>query len=291
MLWLGEKRGFLVDWGTQRWVQFTGKCINLDEAPWLAGPIGATHRIGSDSLEALARRERLSIRRATRTEPLGILPYFEQLQATNFDTQVIDPKVRAFYERTSVYELDAWSEWSGFFRPWARLLAIIFGRRLQQFNVPLSALDTSRGITSKVFQVIEPSTGDVRYTAWVRELVGTGNTLYAATYGLCRVPGYDGMCVRVVFPLPNGNAIVIMRPSVGEGGSFSVISSGKRFGDPGFYFTLQAGPNTVWARYVRQLRERINVYATSNGLRADHTLSIGGATFLRLHYRMRPIAE
>ncbi len=289
MLWLGEKRGFLIDWITQRWVQFTGRRIRLGEAPWLAGPAGATRRIGRNSLEAIAYREGLTVRRGRR--PIGILPCFEQLRGPCFDPDKVDWKVRAFYEHTSAYELDAWSEWSGFFRPWGELLAVMFSRRLQQLNVPLSPLDTSQGITSDVFQVVEPATGELCYTAWVRELVGTGNTLYAAAYGLCRIPGYDGPCVRVVFPLPNGNAMVIMRPSAGEGGSFSLVSSGERFGDPGFYFTVQVGPGEVWARYVRQLREKINVYAAAGGLRANHVLSIWGATFLRLHYRLRVAAE
>ncbi len=289
MLWLGKKRGFLTDWLTQRWVEFSGRRMKLAMAPWLAGPVGATDRIGRDSLEAFARLHGLAVRRDTR--PMGVLPCFEQLRGPSFDPSQVDPRVRAFYERTSAYELDAWSEWSGFFRPWGRLLAVLFSRRLQQLNVPLSPLDTSRGVTSEVFQAVEPATGKVCYTAWVRELVGTGNTLYAGAYGLCRIPGYNGTCVRVVFPLPNGNAMVIMRPSVGEDGSFSVVSSGERFGDPGFYFTVQAGPGEVWVRYVRQLREKINVYCAADGLRADHVLSIWGVIFLRMHYRLRVRTE
>jgi hypothetical protein len=289
MLWLGQKRGFLLDWITQRWVQVTGVRVKLANVPWLAGPVGDTRRISSDSLEAIACRDGLAVRRGT--GPKGILRCFEQLRAPSFDPDRVDPRVRAFYEHTSAYELDAWSEWSGFFRPFGGLLAALFSRRLQQLNVPLSSLDTSRGITSEVFQVVDPTTEEVHYTAWVRELLGTGNTLYAAGYGLCRIPGGDGPCVKVVFPLPNGNAAVIMRPSAGEDGSFSLISSGGGFGDAGFYFTVQAGPGQVWARYVPQLRESIHVYAAPDGLRADHVLTLWGATFLRMHYRMRMTAE
>ena len=32
-------------------------------------------------------------------------------------------------------------------------------------------------------------------------------------------PGRQGQCVRVVFPLPNGNAIVLMRPEAHAEGS------------------------------------------------------------------------
>src|SRR5262249_46386580 len=132
MLWLGEKRGFLLDWLTQRWVQFTGKRVNLAEVPWLAGPVGATRRIGHHSLETIAPCYGLGVRRAT--GPIGILPCFEQLRAPSFDPDQVDPIVKAFYERTSAYELDVWSEWSGLFRPLGWLLALMFSRRLQQLN-------------------------------------------------------------------------------------------------------------------------------------------------------------
>lgn len=39
-------------------------------------------------------------------------------------------------------------------------MAAIFSRRLQQLNVPLSGLDTSRGITNEVTQLIDPKTKD-----------------------------------------------------------------------------------------------------------------------------------
>lgn len=42
----------------------------------------------------------------------------------------------------------------------------------------------------------------------------------------------------------------------------------------------------MWARYVRALRESIHVYAVPDGVRADHVLTLFGATFLRLHYRL-----
>lgn len=157
-----------------------------------------------------------------------------------------------------------------------------------QLNVPLSGLETSAGITSEVINLRDRETGHVRYTAWVRQLLSTSNVLYAGSYSLCSVPGFSGRCVKVVFPLPNGNAMVIMYPESHSDGSFSITSSGKGFGAPGFYFTVRGSQDTVWARYVRGMRESIRVYASGVGeVRADHTLKLWGATFLRLHYRLR----
>jgi hypothetical protein len=221
-----------------------------------------------------------------RSAACGLVSDLAALTGPDLNPARIDPRVRDFYEHTAAYEIDAWAEWCGAFRPVGWALARLFSRRLQQLNVPLSALDTSRGLTSTVLQLRDPVTGDVRHTAWLRELRGSGDVLYAGTYSLCHVPGCAGACVKVVFPLPNGNAVVVMRPRPSADGSLTIVSSGARFGDPGFYFTV-VSPSRAWARYVRTMRETIRVYADGEFVRADHTLTIWRTTFLRLHYRLR----
>jgi hypothetical protein len=288
MIWLGEARGYLTDYATQRWVSLTGQRIALEHAPWLAGPIGGVRGIGREFFAELARRDGLELRRHGERGDRGLLADFGALVAPDFDPARVHPSVIDFYARTSAYELDAWAKWCGAFRPFGRLLGRLFSRRLQQLNVPLSALETSRGVTSDVVQLVEPATGRVRHTAWVRELLGTGNVLYAGDYSIATVPGRQGPCVKVVFPLPNGNAIVLMRPEAHPDGSLSIVSAGRRFGDPGFYFTVHDHRGRIWARYVRAMRERIRVFPDAAGtVRADHVLTLWGATFLRLHYRLR----
>ncbi|HEV8583551.1 MAG TPA: hypothetical protein VGT02_01135 [Methylomirabilota bacterium] len=282
-MWLGERRGELSDWVTQCWVRLTGRRIDLGTAPWLAGPVGAPRGIGRAFFDDLAAAGGL---RVVRPATSGLVPDLGALAGPDFDPARVHPRVRDFYEHTSAYELDAWAEWCGVFRPFGWALARLFSRRLQQLNVPLSALDTSRGLTSAVLQLVDPATGAVRHTAWLRELRGSGDVLYAGTYSIARAPGYGGACVKVVFPLPNGNAVVLMRPMPTADGSLSIVSSGARFGDPGFYFTVVA-PDRAWARYVRTMRETIRVYADGEHVRADHTLTIWRTTFLRLHYRLR----
>ena len=216
----------------------------------------------------------------------GLLEDFEGLRGPGFDPGAVAHPVASFYQKTADYTLDAWSEWCSAFRPFGALLALIFSRRLQQLNVPLRPLDTSRGLTSEILRVSDRESGQQVFTAWLRHLVGTGDVLYAGAYSTCHVPNYEGECVKVVFPLPNGNAMVIMRPVAHEDGSFSVVSDGKRFGDPGFYFTVHSSRG-VRARYLKTLRESIRVYgAEENTVRADHVLSLWKLTFLRLHYRM-----
>ncbi|HEX8673545.1 MAG TPA: hypothetical protein VF710_16735 [Longimicrobium sp.] len=288
MIWLGESRGYLTDHVTQRWVQVTGRTVDLGEHPWLAGPVGDVHGIGREFFAEFARREGLELRQGADSGERGLISDFAALAAPDFDPGQVDPSVVGFYARTSAYEFDAWAEWRSAFRPFGRLLGHLFSRRLQQLNVPLSALDTSRGVTSDVVQLVEPATGEVRHTAWVRELLGTGDVLYAGDYSLAAVPGRRGRCVKALFPLPNGNAIVVLRPEVHADGSLSLVSAGERFGDPGFYFTVHDGRGRVRARYVRAMQERMRVYPAEHGaVRADHVLTLWGATFLRMHYRLR----
>ncbi len=284
MIWLGETRGYVIDWITQRWVQLTGRRVVLSAAPWLAGPVGQPRGIGADFFTDLAARDGLTLHQRL---DAGLISEFDALAASDFLPEAVDPAVIGFYARTAAYELDSWAEWCGAFRPFGRLLALLFSRRLQQLNVPLTGLETSRGVTSDVLHLVD-SVGELRYTAWVRRLVGTGNVLYAGAYSLAKVPGRVGLCVKVVFPLPNGNAIVLMRPVVHPDGSLSVVADGAGFGDPGFYFTVRARDGEVWARYVASLKESIRVYgAEGDAVRADHVLTLWGMTFLRLHYRLR----
>ena len=286
MIWLGEKRGYLTDWSTQLWVRATGKKLDVREYPWLEGPVGPARGIGADFFRELARREKLDVR--TGGPPLGIIPDFGVLRSESFDPSEVSGGVIAFYEQTSAFELEAWSQWCGAFRPFGGLLRTLFSRRLQQLNVPLSGLETSRGVTNEVSHLVEPASGLRKYAVWIRHMVGSKDVLYAGSYTPCRVPGFDGVCLKVVFPLPNGKALVIMRPEAHPDGSLSLVSRGDSFGSPGFYFVVHGKDNSIWARYVRTMRESIRVYeCDGREARADHTLRIWGLVFLRLHYRLR----
>jgi hypothetical protein len=121
----------------------------------------------------LARAEGLRVHQSDCAA--GVISDFGTLRGASFEPSNVQPSVARFYEQTSAYELDAWAEWCGLFRPFGWLLAVIFSRRLQQLNVPLSGLDTSKGVTNEVHQFIEPATGATRLTAWFRRLRGTGN--------------------------------------------------------------------------------------------------------------------
>ena len=285
MIWLGKQRGYLTDWVTQRWVEYTGRHLVDGDLAWLSGPVGNTSVIGKESVEEVAAKENLVIDQHSSIR--GLMRSFHSLDGAAFASEKVAKEVAAFYEETSLYEMNAWAHWCGFFKPFGVLLALIFSRRLQQLNVPLNGLDTSKGMSSDVIQLKEPNTGAVKYVAWIRELLETRSVLYAGYYSVVSPPKYGSPCVKVVFPLPNGNAIVVMKPIANMDGSVTLASSGNVFGDPGFYFTIRKLNGRVIGRYVHSLKEWITVYpGKNNEVRADHVLKFWGVTFLRLHYRM-----
>src|SRR5262249_39970435 len=127
-------------------------------------------------------------------------------------------------------------------------------------------------------------------TGWLRKRIATKSVIYAGLYSMCKPPKFAGRCMKIVFPLPNGNATVIMKPQQHDDGSLSLVSSGDRFGEPGFYFIVHNPRAEAWVKYLRALKESIHVYVdTPSELRANHFLTLWGATFLKLHYRMRRV--
>jgi hypothetical protein len=183
--------------------------VRLESTPWLDAPIGDTRRIGADCFRTLADRKGLAVHDGP--GPRGILPDCGVLDGPGFASTRLSPAVRRFYEQTAIHDLDAWAEWCGAFWPFGWLLARLFSRRLQQLNVPLSGLDTSRGLTNEVWHLVEGDSARPEYVVWVRHLVGSGDTVYAGSYGPTTVPGWPAPCLRVAFPLPNGNALVFLR--------------------------------------------------------------------------------
>lgn len=103
---------------------------------------------------------------------------------------------------------------------------------------------------------------------------------------LVQPPGSGSRCVKVVLPLPRGNATVILRPAFDREGRFRLVSWGKRFGDAGFYRVLDLDAERLKVRYLKTLRERFDVYSDEEGvLRCDHEVR-----FSRNHDATSPIA-
>lgn len=282
---INKRAGHLQDWITQQWVKVTGRQFDAGRDSWLTGPVGDTDIIKDKFFQQLAQKEELLI--VANQQDSGLLDRFDSLELSEEENRLLHPRVRDFYERTSNYDFEVWSEWCGFFKPFGWLLSVIFSKRLQQLNLPLNALHTAKGIRSNIIKLVEKNSNTPKWTIWYRILKETNHVIYSGVYTTCSIPGQSGKFLKVVFPLPNGNATVIMRREVLPDGALKLSSDGKKFGDNGFYFTLTNGKGKHWARFVRAMHEWITVYVDEEHvLRTNHDLYFYGLPFLKLHYKM-----
>ncbi len=274
---------FLLDGGIQIWVRITGKRIRKVDAPWLCCPLGEGGRIGTGIYERIARDENLQIR----VPPgAGLIPDFNALRGPGFNPDAIHPAIRHFYERAAAYHLEVWTEVSLIGRLFLWLLVEFISRRMEQLNFPISSLEVAKGMSSEVVQLLDPGSGRLAYTGWLRRLKSSGYVIYAGLYSVVSVPGEKIPCVKVTFPC-NGSANVYLRPVEHPDGSFGLDSSGSFWGRSGFYRLVRSGADHWRVRYVKSLHELFHVYVDDEGvLRTEHAISFLGLTIIRLHYKI-----
>jgi hypothetical protein len=278
--------GQLLDAATRVWVRTTGRRLDLRHERWLAGPTGDVARVGDAWLaDEVARSEGRFLETGTTA---GLLPTMALLDGPGFDSAKLRPEVRDFYERTARWRLQVWAQWCSAAWPFGWLISMVFARRLEQLSLPLRPLDVAHGMTSDVRTVVGPQ-GDVLGTSWHRRLRSTGDTVFSGWYGVETAPGADRPSVRVVFPLPKGRLVVLLRPDVAADGSLLLTSVQGGWGEDGAYLVVQrVGRDRGWARRI-PVHEQFRVFVDDDGvLRTDHRIDLWRLPVLRLHYRLDP---
>jgi hypothetical protein len=274
--------------GIELMVRFTGRKIRRSEEPWLGCFLGGTGRIGTGIYQRIADEEHLELRAPGQA---GLIPDFEMLRGPDFNPDTVHRRIRHFYEHAAAYHLEVWSEVYLVGRFFLWLLVEFLSTQMDQLNFPLSSLEVAKGMSSEVIQLIDPGTGQLRYTGWLRRLKSSGRVIYAGIYSVCRVPKEDVPCVKVTFPC-RGSANVYLRPVAHPDGSFGLDSSGSAWGRSGFYRIVPSGAEHWRVRNFTSLHELFHVYVDSEGvLRCDHRISFVGMTILRLHYKMTSAAD
>lgn len=269
-------------------IRVFGRVVQESSARWLSGPIGGNY-IGDRPYEEVAARENLELVR--RASSGGLLPDLGVLDGPEFRADQLRPEVRHFYEHTAAYRMDVWSDsfFPGKIGLW--LLVTTISRKVNQLNFPLHALATAKGIDSEIV-LLKNREGAVRYAGWYRRLVEMGRTIYTGFYMTEQVPHCESRCVKVVFPMPNGNATVILRPSIDGQGHLRLSSKGARFGDTGFYRVHSLGDDRLRVWRVGTLHEDFRVYVDeTNVLRCDHSVRFLGMPVLSLHYRIERVRQ
>jgi len=268
---------------TRLWMRLTSRRIDRRGAAWLVGPYAGVDVVGHDWVHRMATA--VGGRLSTGPDH-GLLTSFAALRGPDFDPDSVDPRIVDFYEHTSAWRLDLWSEWSAIAWPFGRAVTALFSERLKQLSLPMRPLDVSYGMDSKVIHVHDRD-GHVLGTAWLRNMIKTGSTTYSGLYGVALVPGSAQPSVRVVFPLPLGSVQVFLRPSVDSRGGLHLRSPLGRFGEDGAYLVLERSGDILNARRV-PLNEHFHVFVDDDGdVRCDHSLRLWNVPAVRLHYRLR----
>lgn len=271
------------DWITQQWVIVTGKKIKPDDMPWLMGPFGNVNGIGEAFIQQLAQKENLVIQRNTRS--MGLISSFDLLNLPASDLSCLSRKVIDFYEKTAEYNLDFSVQWNPFFKFFGILVNKLFSNRINQLHIPTRNITNAESLKSEIITLTHPVSNQVKYTIWLRTFAASGQVIYSGIYGTCTLPSGQ-TCIKAVFPLPKGNATVIMVPGVTNAGELVLESSGKKPGDAGFYFLLKDSKGNYWSKYVSSFRDRLIIRQEDDHLSAEQVLTLWRKKVLKFNYKI-----
>lgn len=272
------------DWFTQQWVIICGRKINPSENKWLFGTFGEVNGIGEKFIHQLAEKEDLTIIRKSNSK--GLLDSISSLNLSENEIKKLPKNVIDFYEKTSEYKLQLNVKWNPIFKIFGYVVNRLFSQRINQLNIPTNNIQSSEDLSSEIIELVAKNTNEVKYTIWLRKFQSTGKVIYSGIYTTCLLP--SGItCVKAIFPLPKGNATVILKPSVGEKNELILDSSGNKFGDAGFYFLLNDSKGNCWSKYIKSFTDKLIVSDENEKLKAKQTLKLWRLKVARFEYEMK----
>ena len=282
---IAHKKQNFQDWITQQWVILFGRKIDEKENDWLLGPFGNTNGIGLRFINQLAEKEQLIIDKNQKDK--GLIQSINQLDISESDLNFLSKDVIDFYENTTNYDFDLKVKWNPFFKSFGRLLKLLFSNRIEQLNVPIENITDSKALKSEIIHLLDAKTNEVRRIIWLRTFKSTDQVVYSGVYETCKIPSGQ-TCIKAIFPLPNGNATVILNPSVGQNGELILKSSGNKFGDSGFYFLLNDSNGNLWAKYIKSFKDKLVAKSKNdNIIVVEQTLTLWGVKVLKFEYDIK----
>lgn len=271
------------DWFTQQWVILWGRKIKPSEYLWLIGPFGELNGIGEIFIRQLAEKENLTIKRNTNST--GLLKSISNLNLSENEVKNLSQKVIDFYENTADYNLKFNVKWNLFFKPFGYVVNRLFSQRINQLNIPTQNIQESENLTSEIIELISKENNEVKYTIWLRKFQSTDKVIYSGIYTTCKLPS-GKTCIKAIFPLPKGNATVILKPSIGKNNELILDASGQKFGDEGFYFLLNDSKGNFWSQYIKSFKDKLIVGEENKNLKATQTLRLWNLKVASFEYVM-----
>jgi hypothetical protein len=241
-------------------------------------PLTADGRVGGDWVA------RTGI--GTGEHPVGEMDDMGAFAHADFDPGPVDRDVRAFYERTSEYQLSLTAEWHRPFRTGAWLASPLTGG-MEQLNLPAPGDDRTVRPRS-AFEHIDPAL-DPRDGArmWVRTDADTGAGVFVAAYGSHVADGER--YVNIAVPLPGCNLSTVLSLRNLDDGAVELTTEAS--GDPGLYLV------TLWGAFELPMAQRFRVWPADSArgptdvqrtpetaIVATHEMWLCGRRFLTVRY-------
>lgn len=251
--------------------------MDRDADTWLLDPIGVPKEGMEQFIVRIANERGLRIER--HLPDAGLVESLQDWPVS------VSPKIENFYKQTSGYELDVRSVWKPVFGSLGYAVAKLFSRRIQQLNLPRDTDVESLVLKSEIIKLINGN-GRADYTIWHRYVRDTGEVIFWGIYTTCKTPTGE-FCVKAIFPLPRGSATVLFHPVSDVKGNLLLLSSGKNYGDPGFYFIVEDARGDRWKHYLPGFRESIHLSEDNDGgLIAEHRLKLWALDVYIMTYRI-----
>jgi hypothetical protein len=197
---------------TRMFWRIKGRPVDLSGAEqWLSAPMHDAETIGDSWLDAAGSAHGGTVKE---TVSGGLLADMSELDGPDFRAGDLRPEIRDFYEHTSQWRMEVWTQWNPVFQPGGELISRLFGRRVQQLALPTRPLDVAHGMDSRVAVILGPA-GDQRAAGWLRTLRSTGEYVYSGCYSSRLLPGKRQPSVHVAFPCSRATS----KSSYGQGQS------------------------------------------------------------------------
>jgi hypothetical protein len=173
-------------------------------------------------------------------------------------------------------------------KPGYELFKLAVAQPLGQAAIPSNIEEAQRGMVSTIDTIDLDDDEVIDVRGWVRTFADSGKPIYVGIYTSFRHE--DRGYVSVGFPLPSANFTATLLPrNVGDH-DFE-LTSRTELPYPGHYLSsIDGDRDALTVLKLLSFHERILVFVTADGLRADHSFSLAGRRFLTLHYEIERLA-
>src|SRR3954470_8154400 len=245
-----------------------------------------TNHVGADYVRQLAELRGGTFRR--NPPDVGILASLDALDGPDFDTRLVHPLIREFYEHTSRFKLTIVPEWRTWMKPGYELFKRFVAQPLGQAAIPSNIEEAQRGMVSTIDTIDFDGDDEIDVRGWIRTFADSGDPIYVGIYTSFRHEGRG--YVSVGFPIPSSNFTATLLPQNAGEHDF-VLTSRTELAFTGHYLSsIDSERDALTVLKLLYFQEHIFVYVANGELKTDHSFYLAGQRFLTLHYEIERLA-